>query len=130
MRSLNANTSRKEATAADVVVVNHHLLFADIELKESGFAELLPEADVVVLDEAHKVPDIASLFFSRSISTRQISMFCQDCSQAVQKEASDMLVLTSDLERLDSPSQINRTPERSERPQPDCPCHHQESLLK
>lgn len=93
--------ARKEATAADVVVVNHHLLFADIELKESGFAELLPEADVVVLDEAHKVPDIASLFFSCSISTRQISMFCQDCSQAVQKEASDMLVLTSELERLE-----------------------------
>jgi ATP-dependent DNA helicase DinG len=93
--------ARKEATAADVVVVNHHLLFADIKLKESGFAELLPDADIVVLDEAHKVPDVASLFFSRSISARQISMFCQDCKQAVQKEAPDMLTLISDLEMLE-----------------------------
>ncbi len=93
--------ARKEAAAADVVVVNHHLLFADIELKEGGFAELLPDADIVILDEAHKVPDVASLFFSRSISARQISMFCQDCKQAVQKEAPDMLTLTSDLEKLE-----------------------------
>jgi ATP-dependent DNA helicase DinG len=93
--------ARKEAAAADVVVVNHHLLFADIELKEGGFAELLPDADIVILDEAHKVPDVASLFFSRSISARQISMFCQDCKQAVQKEASDMLTLTSELEKLE-----------------------------
>ena len=93
--------ARKEATAADVVVVNHHLLFADIELKESGFAELLPDADIVVLDEAHKVPDVASLFFSRSISARQISLFCQDCKQAVQKEAPDMVVLNSELDRLE-----------------------------
>ena len=54
--------ARRKAQEADVVVVNHHLFFADMALKEEGFGELLPAADVVVLDEAHQLPDIASTF--------------------------------------------------------------------
>ncbi len=100
--------ARRQAAASDVVVVNHHLLFADMALKESGFAELLPTADIVVLDEAHKVPDIASLFFSQSISARQISIFCQDCRTAVQKEAPDMLELVTGLEQLEQKQSIMR----------------------
>jgi len=58
--------ARRRAQEADVLVVNHHLLFADMALKENGFGELLPAAQVVVLDEAHQVPATASRFFSQS----------------------------------------------------------------
>ena len=53
--------ARRRAAEAEVVVVNHHLLFADMALKEHGFAELLPLADTLIIDEAHQVPDVAVL---------------------------------------------------------------------
>lgn len=70
--------ARREALAADLVVVNHHLLLADLALREEGFAELLPGADAVVLDEAHQVPEIAAQFFGLALSTRQLSTFARD----------------------------------------------------
>ena len=60
--------ARRRALEADVVVVNHHLLFADLALREGGFGELLPSVDAVVLDEAHQVPAIATQFFGESVS--------------------------------------------------------------
>ncbi|MEZ5447502.1 MAG: ATP-dependent DNA helicase [Thiolinea sp.] len=57
--------ARRKAQEADVVVVNHHLFFADMALKEEGFGELLPSADIVVLDEAHQLPEIASTFLAK-----------------------------------------------------------------
>ncbi|WP_434102029.1 ATP-dependent DNA helicase [Escherichia coli] len=54
--------ARKKAMDADVVVVNHHLFLADMVVKESGFGELIPEADVMIFDEAHQLPDIASQY--------------------------------------------------------------------
>ncbi len=70
--------ARRRALDADLVVVNHHLLFADMALKEHGFGELIPEVDVVVVDEAHKVPETATQFFGQSFSTRQISDLVSD----------------------------------------------------
>ena len=70
--------ARSEAQSADVVVVNHHLLFADMAIKHSGFGEVLPGASVFIVDEAHQAPDTASQFFSSSLSTRQISDLCRD----------------------------------------------------
>jgi ATP-dependent DNA helicase DinG len=70
--------ARREAQDADVVVVNHHLLFADMAIKHSGFGEVLPGAGVFIVDEAHQAPETASQFFSSSISTRQISDLCRD----------------------------------------------------
>lgn len=64
--------ARREALKADVVVVNHHLLLADLALKEEGFGELLPGADAVVVDEAHQLPEIAARFFGVSVGTRQV----------------------------------------------------------
>jgi Rad3-related DNA helicase len=63
--------ARREAMKADVVVVNHHLLLADLALKEEGFGELLPGVDAVVVDEAHQLPEIAARFFGVSVGTRQ-----------------------------------------------------------
>jgi len=70
--------ARREAQEADVVVVNHHLLFADMAIKHSGFGEVLPGASVFIVDEAHQAPETASQFFSSSLSTRQISDLCRD----------------------------------------------------
>lgn len=63
--------ARREAQAAEVVVVNHHLFLADLALRETGNAELLPKADVVIFDEAHQLRDIATQFFGQSFSTHQ-----------------------------------------------------------
>ena len=70
--------ARRDAQEADIVVVNHHLLLADMALKEEGFGELLPTAEVFVIDEAHQLPDVASRFFGRSISSRQINLLLAD----------------------------------------------------
>lgn len=80
------NKARRKAMNADILVVNHHLLFADMALKQDGFGELLPEAEVIILDEAHQVPEIASRFFSHSFSSYQ----CQDLLNDVAKEAGEV----------------------------------------
>ncbi|MFT4581068.1 MAG: ATP-dependent DNA helicase DinG [Gammaproteobacteria bacterium] len=85
--------ARRDAASADVVVVNHHLLFADMALREEGFAELLPSADIIVLDEAHQVPDVASTFFGSSLSSRQLRDLCRDAAAARESEAADMPTL-------------------------------------
>ncbi|MGB5104122.1 MAG: ATP-dependent DNA helicase [Steroidobacteraceae bacterium] len=70
--------ARREAQAADIVVVNHYLLMADLVLKEEGFGDLLPGADAIVIDEAHQLPDIAAQFLGYSVSTRQMSAIAKD----------------------------------------------------
>jgi ATP-dependent DNA helicase DinG len=70
--------ARREAQAADIVVVNHHLLLADLALKDEGFGELLPGAEAVILDEAHQVPEVAAQFFGRTLSSRQAGAFARD----------------------------------------------------
>jgi ATP-dependent DNA helicase DinG len=72
--------ARREAQAADIVVVNHYLLMADLVLKEEGFGDLLPGADAIVIDEAHQLPDIAAQFLGYSVSTRQMSAIAKDVS--------------------------------------------------
>ena len=78
--------ARRKAMEADVLVVNHHLLFADMALKQDGFGELLPDAEVIILDEAHQIPEIASRFFSQSFSSYQ----CQDLLNDTLKEAGEV----------------------------------------
>lgn len=70
--------ARKEAQQADVVVVNHHLFFADVALKDTGVAELLPSANTIIFDEAHQLPDTATLFFGDTFSTSQVLELCRD----------------------------------------------------
>jgi ATP-dependent DNA helicase DinG len=70
--------ARKEAQQADVVVVNHHLFFADVALKDTGVAELLPSANTIIFDEAHQLPETATLFFGDTISTSQVLELCRD----------------------------------------------------
>jgi ATP-dependent DNA helicase DinG len=70
--------ARRAAQAAEIVVVNHHLLLADLALKDEGFGDLLPGAEAVILDEAHQVPDIAAQFFGQSWSVRQVQILLRD----------------------------------------------------
>src|SRR6202453_3887691 len=70
--------ARRNAQAADIVVVNHHLLLADLALKDEGFGDLLPGAEAVILDEAHQVPDIAAQFFGQTWSVRQVQVLMRD----------------------------------------------------
>jgi ATP-dependent DNA helicase DinG len=70
--------ARRNAQAADIVVVNHHLLLADLALKDEGFGDLLPGAEAVILDEAHQVPDIAAQFFGQTWSVRQVQVLTRD----------------------------------------------------
>ena len=70
--------ARKQALEADVVVVNHHLFFADLVLREEGVGELLPACNTVVFDEAHQIPQTATLFFGESTSTAQLVTLARD----------------------------------------------------
>lgn len=70
--------ARRQAQQADVVVVNHHLFFADVMLRDEGVAELLPAANTVIFDEAHQLPDTATLFFGDSVSTSQLIELARD----------------------------------------------------
>jgi ATP-dependent DNA helicase DinG len=65
--------ARRQAQEADLVVVNHHLLFADLAIKQEGFGEILPGAGAFILDEAHQVPELAGQFFSQALSSRQLA---------------------------------------------------------
>jgi ATP-dependent DNA helicase DinG len=81
--------ARREAQDADVVVVNHHLFFADLMLREEGVPELLPNAQTIVFDEAHQLPDTATLFFGDSVSTAQMLDLLRDALATGQAQARD-----------------------------------------
>ena len=92
--------ARKRALDSDVVVVNHHLFLADLAIKETGFGELIPEADVFIFDEAHQLPDIASQYFGQSVSSRQILDLAKDIEIGYRTEAKDMRQLEKVANRL------------------------------
>ncbi len=70
--------ARKAAQEADLVVVNHHLLLADLAMKEEGFVEFLPGAEAVIIDEAHQIPDLAVQFFGVALGSRELERVLDD----------------------------------------------------
>jgi ATP-dependent DNA helicase DinG len=82
--------ARKEALDADIVVVNHHLFFADVMLRDEGVSELLPACDTVILDEAHQLPDTATLFFGEQTTSGQLSDLARDAEAALRSGARDV----------------------------------------
>jgi ATP-dependent DNA helicase DinG len=77
-KACHVNLARREALAADVVVVNHHLFFADLAVRESGMAELLPSVRVAIFDEAHQLNETGVQFLGQNISTGQLLDFARD----------------------------------------------------
>jgi ATP-dependent DNA helicase DinG len=94
--------ARREAAAADVVVVNHHLFLADMALRDEGFGEVLPGAEAVVFDEAHQLPETASRFFGTTLSSRQLLDLARDSIAAQLEEAPDFPKLREAAEGLES----------------------------
>lgn len=93
--------ARKKALAADVVVVNHHLFFADVMLRDEGVTELLPSANTVIFDEAHQLPDIAGLFFGEDVSTNQVLELCRDSTSAYLSLVKDCIALSEAVPPLE-----------------------------
>ncbi len=77
-KECHVNLARKEALGADIVVVNHHLFFADMAVRESGVAQILPTAEVVIFDEAHQINEIGVGFLAKQLSTPQLLDFGKD----------------------------------------------------
>jgi len=82
--------ARKEALDADVVVVNHHLFFADVTLRDEGLAELLPACNTIILDEAHQLPDTATLFYGEQVSAGQLTELARDAEAIARTELRDV----------------------------------------
>ncbi|RLM26836.1 ATP-dependent helicase [Brenneria alni] len=97
--------ARRKAMDADIVVVNHHLYLADMVVKESGFAELIPDSDVVIFDEAHQIPDIASQYFGQQLSSRQLLDLAKDIIIAYRTEVRDAAQLQKSADRLTQSTQ-------------------------
>lgn len=111
--------ARREAQAADVVVVNHHLLMADLVLKEEGFGDLLPGADAIVIDEAHQLPEVASTFLGFAVSGRQLQALARDLaaeliSGAPQTEAAAAFAQTLERRIVDLHDALGAAGERHE----------------
>ena len=85
--------ARKEALESEVLIVNHHLFFADFVLKDEELSEILPKANTIIFDEAHQIPLVASFFLGQSISSSQISNLIQDCQQGLKKYPDTIKVL-------------------------------------
>ncbi len=81
--------ARRKAMEAQLVVINHHLFFADISVKDTGFGELLPDAGVYLFDEAHQLPEIATQYFGKALSSRQVFELCKEITIAYRTEAQD-----------------------------------------
>jgi ATP-dependent DNA helicase DinG len=93
--------ARSEAMKADIVVVNHHLFFADVMLRDEGVAELLPACNTVIFDEAHQLPETASLFFGESISTTLLLDLARDTRLEAAASAKDFAPLPKACDELD-----------------------------
>ena len=94
-------TARKNALAADVVVINHHLFFADVMLRDEGLAELLPACNTVIFDEAHQLPDTARLFFGDTVSTGQLIDLARDTRMELRAAGGALPDLDRAATRLD-----------------------------
>ncbi|TAK65033.1 ATP-dependent DNA helicase [Methylobacter sp.] len=93
--------ARKKAQESEILVVNHHLLCADWSIRDSGFGELLPDAEVVIIDEAHQLADTASNFLGITVSAKQMNDLAKDALMEYFKDATDMPALRTACEDLE-----------------------------
>lgn len=111
--------ARRLAQEADVVVVNHHLFFADMSLREEGFGEVLPGAHAVIFDEAHQVMEVASHYFGTAITSRQLLELARDTESEYLRSALDMAALkeiSTDLQQAVADMRLALGRERQREP--------------
>ena len=89
--------ARRKAIESDIVIVNHHLLLADLALKEDGFGDLLGAADAVILDEAHQIPDLATQFFGTRFGSRQVELLIRDAGQELAQVRAPLTAVATEL---------------------------------
>lgn len=111
--------ARRNAQGADIVVVNHHLLMADLVLKEEGFGDLLPGADAIVIDEAHQLPEVAANFLGFTVSSRQLQALARDLASELmlsgpQQSVSAAFSQTIDRQLIDVQDALRSKRERCE----------------
>ena len=107
--------ARRDAQEADLVVVNHHLLLADLAMKEQGFVEFLPGAEAIIIDEAHQIPDLAAQFFGVALGSKEIERLLDEVRAAtiplhqpeLQRLVDNVLTAVRVL-RADAPSKEGR----------------------
>jgi len=92
--------ARRNAMDADIIVVNHHLFLADMVVKDGGFGELIPDGDVMIFDEAHQLPDIASQYFGQQLTSRQLLDLARDMILAYRTDVRDMAQLQKSADQL------------------------------
>ena len=92
--------ARKRAMNADIVVVNHHLFLADVVVKDTGFGELIPKAEVMIFDEAHQLPDLACHYFGQQLTSRQLFDLAKEISLTYRTEVKDMSQLQQCADKL------------------------------
>ena len=101
--------ARQRAQAADVVVVNHHLLLADLALKQEGFGEILPGAQAFVVDEAHQLPELAAQFFGEGLGARPLVELARDALAECKEVAGSLAVVQQPAQRLEQAARALRT---------------------
>ena len=111
--------ARRKAQGADIVVVNHHLLMADLVLKEEGFGDLLPGADAIIIDEAHQLPEVAANFLGFTVSSRQLQSLAKDLASELllsgpQQSVSAAFSQTIDRQLIDLQDSLGAKRERCE----------------
>ena len=123
--------ARRGAQAADVVIVNHHLLLADLALKEAGFGELLPGMDAVVVDEAHQLPEIAQQFFGVAIGSRELQRLARDVLAEAHAAglAREFESLTDTLVKTTADSRLAAGDHSGRVPWDACPAELQQAVL-
>lgn len=100
--------ARQRAQAADMVVVNHHLLMADMALKEEGFGEILPGAQTFVVDEAHQLPELAAQFFGEGLSARLLVELARDVLHECRETSGALAALQAPAQRLEQATRALR----------------------
>ena len=118
-RTCHVVRARREAQAADLVIVNHHLLLADMALKEEGFGELLPGAEAVILDEAHQFPEVAAQFFGTRVASRVLGFLARDAATELTRaglidESARVLLAGLDAQLAAIRASLSGLPERTD----------------
>jgi ATP-dependent DNA helicase DinG len=101
--------ARQRAQSADLVVVNHHLLLADLALKQEGFGEILPGAQAFVVDEAHQLPELAAQFFGEGLGARPLVELARDALRECKDVPGALAVVQQPAQQLEHASRVLRS---------------------